>query len=519
MDIAEKSVTVNKIGGANMSRLDTVLNLVKVLQAQDEAPVLVVSAFQGVTNALIAAMDKKLDGTNYNENSIKKAFEPVSETINQKIDEFIKDDKYKKQACEHMEREMAICINVLMTHKALTESLAPDNKTYQTRDKIIAFGERSVIGILEAFLLENGINAVAINDVTYQGNGGDASKGELHKGIQRGIARALDPYKNKINQQILIIGGHVKDVLRGMIKEIGRSYSDTTAVDVTVALERLLGISVNSTVAWKEVDGVLSGDPKQLDPKVNKPIVHHDVSLNEGMELAGAGSTLMQVEALALAMEERTPLSLKNIKKPHEEGTTFSVGESRTGLPFKIITANRRVDIISCKIPKMAIEAGFAGILTKTFGDNDVSINDIITSSTTINFTVNLPGDEADQKELRKRIRKIIAKLRNIEINGEMHQCNPEWDQSKANVVIIGDELRNNTGVLNVITGVLAAERINIDGIEHTIEQRKISFYVDQKDADRAVQALHRVFIDKDMEFAKRVAGEMTRTIEKFLTS
>lgn len=502
-----------------MSRLDTVLNLVRVLQKQDEAPILVVSAFQGVTNALIAAMDEELDGTDYNENSIKKAFEPVSEIVNQKIDEFIKDDKYKKQAREHMEREMAICVKVLMTHKALTKALAPDNKTYQTRDKIIAFGERSVIGILEAFLLENGINAVSINDVTYQGNGRDASKGELHKGIQKGIALALDPYKDKIDQQILIIGGHVKDVLRGMVKEIGRSYSDTTAVDVTVALEKFLGIPVNSTVAWKEVDGVLSGDPQQLDPKVNEPIIHHDVSLNEGMELAGAGSTLMQVEALDLAMGERIPLVLKNIQKPEEEGTTFSVGESRTDRPFKIIMANKRVDVISCKIPKMAIQSGFAEILTKAFGDNDVSINDIITSSTTINFTVNLPGDEADQKELRKRIRKIIAQLRNLEINGETHQCNPEWDQSKANVVIIGDELRNNTGILNVITGVLAAEGINIYGIEHTIEQIKISFYVDQKDADRAVQSLHRVFIDKDTEFAKRVAGEMTRTIGKFLTS
>lgn len=502
-----------------MSRLNEVLNLVKVLQEQNEAPVLVVSAFQGVTNALIAAMDKELDGTDYDEDSIKKAFEPVLEIVNKKIDEFIKTDQYKKQACEHVKREMDICVNVLMTHKALTKSLAPDNKTYETRDKIIAFGERSVIGILEAFLLENGINAVAINDVTYNGNGRGASKGELHKGIQKGIAKALDPYKDKIDQQILIIGGHVRNVLRGMVKEIGRSYSDTTAVDTTVALERLLDVSVDSTVAWKEVDGVLSGDPKQLDPKVNTPIVHHDVSLNEGMELAGAGSTLMQVEALDLAMEERIPLSLKNIKKPKEEGTTFSIGESRTDRPFKIIMANKRVDVISCKIPKMAVQSGFAEILTKAFKDHDVSINDILTSSTTINFTVNLPGDEADKREVRRKIRKVIAQLRNLEINGEMHQCNPEWDQSKANVVIIGDELRNNTGVLNVITGVLAAEGINIDGIEHTIEQRKISFYIDQKDADRAVQALHRVFIDKDMKFAKRVASEMARTIGKFLTS
>ncbi len=510
----EKSITVNKIGGANMSQLDEVLNLVKVLQEQDEAPILVVSAFKGVTNALIEAMDKELDGKDYDETSIRQAFQSVLGIVDEKINKFIKDDRYKQQAREHVQREMDICIEVLMAHKKVTISLAPDNKTYKTRDKIVAFGERSVIGILEAFLQENGINAKAINNVTYKGNDGQASKSELHRGIQRGIAESLTPHKDEIRDQVLIIGGHIKDVLQGMIKEIGRSYTDTTAVDVAVALRRL-GVSVDSTVAWKEVDGVLSADPRQLDSKVNKPIVHHDVSLNEGMELAGAGSTLMQVEALDLAMEERIPLSLRNIKHPHEEGTTFSVGESRTALPFKIITANGRVDVISCKIPKMAIQVGFAEALTKAFGDHGVSINDIITSSTTINFTVNLPSDEADKKELRKRIRKTILELGNIEVDGEVYQCDPEWDQSKANVVIIGDELRNNTGVLNIITGVLAAEGINIDGIEHTIEQRKISFYVDQKDADRAVQALHRVFIDKDKRFARRVAGRMKGNIDK----
>lgn len=516
MSIIERSVTVNKIGGANMSQLDEVLNLVKVLQEQNEAPVLVVSAFKEVTNTLISAMDN-LNGTDYNEDSIRAAFEPVLGIVNGKIDEFFRVDKYKEQAHAHVVREMDICIEILMTHKAVTTSLAPHDKTYQTRDKIIAFGERSVVGVLEAFLQENQINAKALCDIQYKGNNSRPSKRELHRGIQKGIAESLAPHKDEIDKQILIIGGHVKDTARGMVTEIGRSYTDTTALDTTVALKNL-GVPVDSTVAWKDVDGVLSADPNQLNEKINNPTVHHYVSLNEGMELAGAGSTLMQVEALDLAMEERTPLSIKNIKKPRGEGTTFTVGESRTELPFKIITANRRVDVISCKIPKMAVQAGFAEALTKVFADSNVSLNDILTSSTTINFTVNLPSGTADQQELRKRIQRVITKLSNIQVNGETHECNPEWDQSKANVVIIGDELRNTRGVLNIITGVLAAERINIDGIEHTIEQRKISFYIDQKDADKAVQALHRVFIDKDHAFAAEVASEMDGNIKRFLT-
>ena len=500
-----------------MSKLDEVLNLVRVLQGQNEAPVLVVSAFEGVTNKLIAALDE-LDRKDYTEEDIENAFRPTMSIIKEKIKEFIKSSRHARQALAHVKREMDICVTVLMTHKRVTNMLAPDAKTYQTRDKIIAFGERSVAGILEAFLKASGIKAKSVNDVEYRGNGKRESKSELHRGIQRGIAEAIDPYKDEISEQVLIIGGHVKGVLRGMVTEIGRSYTDTTAVDVTVALEKLLGFSVDSTVAWKDVDGVLSSDPKHLDPAVNKAIVHHDVSLSEGMELAGANSTLMQVDALGLALEEGISLSLKNITKPHEEGTTFHVEETTTVFPFKIVMANRREDTISCKIPGMAVGSGFAAALTKAFADNDISINDIMTSSTTIDFTVNLPPDESDIKELRGRIRKTIAKIRNIEVNGEVHKCDSKWHQSNnANVVIIGDELRNATGILSVIAGVLSAEGIGVEMMTQTKEQRKISFYVNHKDANRAVQSLHRVFIDKDGEFGAKVKKGIDTTMEKFL--
>ncbi len=522
----ERSITVNKIGGANMSQLGEVLNLVNVLHGQNEAPILVVSAFKDVTDRLIDAMDKDLEGKDYDENAIRQAFKPVLQIVNGKIDEFIKDDNFKREAREHVERELDICITTLMTHKQISRTFAPGDKTYKTRDKIVAFGERSVVGILEAFLKENGIKAKALKDVSYQGNQVKASKSELHKGIQRGIAEALDPYKETIAEQVLIIGGHVKDVLRGMEKEIGRSYTDTTAVDVTVALEKFLGISVDSTVAWKEVDGVLSSDPKQLDesinPSTNRPtntaIVYSDVSLNEGMELAGANSLLMQVDALGLALEEGISLSLKNIKKPYDEGTTFSVEETTTDFPFKIVMANMLSDSISCKIPSMVSGVGFAAALTKAFADNDISLNDIMTSSTTVGFTINLPSGDASRKELRKRIRKTIAKIRNLEINGEVYRCDSKWrKENRANVVIIGDELRNATGVLSVITGVLASQGINISSLVQEEEQRKISGYVDHKDAPRAVQALHRVFIDKDVEFGKTVIAGIQANVHKFL--
>ena len=516
----ERSLTVNKIGGANMNRMDQVLSLVRVLREKGENPILVVSAFKGVTDHLIQALDQ-LNGKNYDEAVIREAFRKAFDIVTGKIDEFIKTENCKSQAREHVQKEMDICIQTLLTHKQVTTTLAPDQKTYKIRDKIIAFGERSVVGVLEAYLQENNISAKAINDVAYKGNGEAAgtkvSKRELHRGIQRGIAEALNPEIENVDRQVLIIGGHVKDVLRGMISEIGRSYTDTTAVDTTLAIERILRKPVDATIAWKRIGGILSADPKQLDEAVNTPKIHHDVSLREAIEFAGAGSEVMQIDALSLALVEEVPLVLKDIENPEAEGTTFSIGESRSEFPFKVVRFNKNVDIVSFTMPEMAMMPGFVAELTQPFKEQDISINDILTAGTSISLTINLPEDEAEKTELRKRIRKTIARLRSIKLGEEVYECNPQWDKSKANVVIIGDELKGASGVLSIISGVLAAHRISIEGITHDSEQRKISLYVDKKNAAKAVQALHRVFIDKDEDYAKEIAGKIQEVMNSFL--
>ncbi len=522
MPIQEKSITVNKIGGANMSRLDQVLNLVRVLREKGENPILVVSAFKGVTDHLIQALDQ-LDGKDYDEAAIREAFKKAFDIVTEKIDEFIKTEDRKSQAREHVQKEMDICIQTLLTHKQITTALAPDSKTYEVRDKIIAFGERSAVGVLEAYLQENEVTAKAINDVAYKGNGEAAgtkvSKRELHRGIQRGIAEALSPEIGEVDQRILIIGGHVKDVLRGMIPEIGRSYTDTTAVDTTLAIERILRRPVDATIAWKEVSGILSADPKQLDPTVNTPRVHHDVSLREAIEFAGSGSEVMQLDALSLALTEEVSLALKDIKNPEAEGTTFSIGESRSEFPFKVVRFNKNVDIVSFTIPEMEMTPGFVAELAQPFKEQGISINDILTAGTSISLTINLPTGDAEKTELRRRIRKTIARLRSIKLGEEVYECNPQWDKSKANVVVIGDELKGAAGILSIISGVLAAHRISIEGITHDSEQRKISLYVDKKNATKAVQALHRVFIDKDEEYAKEIAGKIQDVMNSFLQS
>lgn len=521
---AEFKITVNKIGGANVSQMDEVLNLVKILQEQGESPILVLSAFKGITDQLTDALDI-LDDRNYTKAKINEAFKPALEVIDQKIQEFIKKKENQKKAQEYVKNTFNICIGALIKHKEITTILKPQPNTFEVRDVIIGFGEQSVIGVVEAFLEENHIPALAVPDVSYletqipRDKNKPLSHQVLHEKIQAGIAQAIHKVQDQITQKVIILGGFVQDIPDGIINRIGRSYSDATAVDTSAALESL-HLPIEKTVFWKDVDGVMTSNPKDLEAEVNTPKKITDVSLSEGLEMASSGSTLLHIDALALADRFKVPLNLKNIKKPAKEGTHYSPTEVKTNLPFKTIYANSDVDTINITIPEMATESGFLEEITRILSKYNLNVNEDLPGGTSITYAIPLPRDDADRKAVRKRIRQASNELRKITVDNEQYNCDVEWGKRNlANISIIGDELKNQDGILGLIASVLGTYHINIIGSVQNISQRKISFYIDHKKAKQAVQMLHGFFIDKNPHIKQELLVSYTNRIDEYTKS
>ena len=73
-----QALSINKFGGANIEKMDKVREIVKILKQQGEKPVLIVSAFKGVTNALINALEElNKKGKKYSESDIDVAYSSV----------------------------------------------------------------------------------------------------------------------------------------------------------------------------------------------------------------------------------------------------------------------------------------------------------------------------------------------------------------------------------------------------------------------------------------------------------
>src|SRR5580692_8062196 len=116
---------------------------------------------------------------------------------------------------------------------------------------------------------------------------------------------------------IPVVTGFIGSTEDGRTTTIGRNGSDYSAAILGAAL------GASAIEIWTDVDGVLSADPKLVAPAFALP----HISYEEAMELSYFGAKVLHSAAIAPAVAARIPLVIKNTFRPDEPGTKIS-GES-----------------------------------------------------------------------------------------------------------------------------------------------------------------------------------------------
>jgi aspartate kinase len=509
--MGKESYSVGKIGGSNMHQLDEVQSLIgNHLIKLPEKQVLVVSAFAGVTNTLVAAIEHIINQGKSAE-EVGNAFESAQELLALQIDKnpLTKATKpySRPKIQERIDLEFQRIKDILASFEG--KNLRTTNKkALPVRDAIIGFGEDTAAIIAAAHCKAHDI------PVYYPGAVKASSEGsDMHSEVQRGFETNLSGLSRSAKDHVLMFGGHVRDLPGGIIEAIGRSYSDTTAVDLAKALENK-GHRVNEVVFWKDVEALMTADPRLLNLDKSQPLKVPDISIREALEAARSGSSLLHVQALELAEQLGINLRLKKLQEPDSEGTRYSNNEVITGRPFKTMVRHPH-DTLTLDITQVAGQAGVVQYFSKIFAEQGISVNDIATEGNSITFTVPLPRDESDREGLRQRIRNLQGALQSIEIGDARYKIDGQWRQdSLEHLSVVGSELANRPGILGLLCTTLSAHGINILSVGHTTQQHRISFYVAKNDAERAYKVLHMHFIDRDEKVMQRVRDETHRLIE-----
>ncbi len=116
----------------------------------------------------------------------------------------------------------------------------------------------------------------------------------------------------------LISQGFIGSAPNGLTTTLGREGSDYSAAIFAYAL------GADSVTIWKDVPGVLNGDPR----KFSDTVLLHQISYGEAIELAFYGASVIHPKTLQPLQRKEIPLYVKSFENPQNNGTAVSKGKT-----------------------------------------------------------------------------------------------------------------------------------------------------------------------------------------------
>ncbi len=313
---------VMKFGGNSVGMttgLTQLLSIVLFEQERWERLLLVVSALEGVTDALLEAARLAQLGN-------RRGYRRIVGTLRTRHLALIEHLPLGSNEQAALQADIdRLLFDMLDTCQALADSETSSPRP-EAIDAIIGVGERLAARIVAALLRQNGLRGVAIDatDIVITDNVYGNATPNLPLTRER-INEMLAPM---LERKILpVITGFIGATTTGTPTTLGRGGSDYTASILAACTD------AQEVWIWTDVDGMMTADPRDVEDARVIP----RLSYNETAELAYFGARLLHARMIAPLQDRRISLRVRNVFKPQSAGTT--VGEMVESAPqLKAVT-------------------------------------------------------------------------------------------------------------------------------------------------------------------------------------
>ena len=434
---------VMKFGGSSVANAERIRHVASIIQAYKESrPVVVLSAMGDTTDHLLDAADMAVNG---------------------KVD-IAKVEKLHLDTAKELGvdvpaiQELLTELNTLLTGISMLHEL-----TKRTRDYLVSFGERMSVRMMAAYLSKEGTPA-KFYDAWDIGMVSDSNymAAELLDQVWDNIPKHLNDYKNGKQKEIPIVTGFIAKDKGGVITTLGRGGSDLSATMIGAAMH------ADEIQTWKDVDGILTADPRVV--KEARPVP--EVTYEEAQELAMFGSQVLHPRSMIPCRKTGTPVRVKNSYNIKSAGSVIVEKHTSKTPRVTAITSVKNVTLIDIQSSRMLGAAGFLAHIFNQFLKWNISIDVIATSEVSVSLTVNTKAD----------LTGLVADLENV---AEVHT-----KSGKAIVTIICDAAHSSS-ILADAFAALNKEGINVQMISQGASKVNISMLVENDDVNHVVQVLH----------------------------
>jgi aspartokinase/homoserine dehydrogenase 1 len=458
---------VHKFGGTSVYDADCFRKVADIIESQPGKRLAVVlSAAKGTTDVLLnlVAMAERQD----------PAVSSQLQTVRDRH-RIIAEGLLEPAAAGHwlagFDRDRADLEGVLHT-TSLMRSAAQN-----VRDLVAGYGELWSTSLFTAYLTARRKNAAA--PVRWL----DARQvvvvewGPLGPGVQWEASQArLSETGAADFAGTLIIPGFVARSPQGVQTTLGRNGSDFSASIFGALLD------AREIHIWTDVDGVLSADPRRVP---NAQVIDQ-LSYNEAMELAYFGAKVIHPQTMAPAIGRTIPIYIRNTFAPTQPSTLICA-EPKSELMVKGITTIENIALINIEGAGMIGVPGTAHRLFGALREEGISVILISQGSSEHSICCAIPGREAE------RAARVVAAAFDREVKeGQIQSI--QVDQGLAILAVVGDGMAGLPGISGQVFAALGSAGVNVHAIAQGASERNISVVVDQKDATRALRAVHSGF-------------------------
>lgn len=453
----------HKFGGssvANAARYQTVAQL--LVARPDEAQVVVVSAMQGVTDALInltrkaAARDagwvQDLDALR------QRHIETAEDLLGAAASAFIQTVETGIADLSHLLRSVELLGTTPTEVLELVSGLGEVWSAQLLTAHFNGLGQPAVY-----------LDAREVLRVTHT---------ELHVAVEwLPSEKLIGHFRHQQPSTRYVVTGFIARRLGDeRITTLGRNGSDYSA-SIFGALFDAAEIHI-----WTDVDGVLSADPR----RVPEAIVLDHVSYEEAFELAYFGAKVIHPQTMAPATAKGIPVFIRNTFNPEHPGTRIDA-EGGEAPPIKGITTIGGMAIITIEGAGMIGVPGTAERVFAALREAGVSVTMISQGSSEHSICCVIKADDAD------RARNVLSDAFAREITlGQIQRVISERGISV--LAVVGEGMAGTPGICARLFNALGRAKVNVRAIAQGSSERNISVAIAEGEATRALRAVHAGF-------------------------
>jgi aspartate kinase len=466
---------VMKFGGSSVQDATAIRRVASIVESRlSEQPLVVVSAMGGVTDKLVqvaqAAARKELA-------SVRSLLDEIRARHTSAAGEMLTPSA-AAAFTQNLDERLAET-SALSTQIAAQGSVTPGQHS-----QMLSYGE-----VLSSVLVAAAFEALGVPSVHADARQlivtssqhpaasplPSATRSKLLETIPAFLEQGLVP----------VLGGFIASSESGEVTTLGRGGSDYSAAIIGAAL------TASRIEIWTDVNGILTTDPR-ICPKAQRIA---EISFHEATELACFGAKVLHPATLLPAVEHDIPVAVLNSHKPNEAGTIIRAVAAQGPSAFRAIAVKRNISVFNVRAPRHVGSLRFLDDLFSLLRWHHLQSEIVAISGASASVAVE------GNREL-------------LNISGELQALGEvDFQPDMAIICLVGEDIRGRIGIASEVFSVLAAAGINIRMIAQGSSEISVSFVVEEQDAIKAVQQLHRHLFEQPWSSSSHIVSAAPQKI------